>query len=87
MNLVAALSFYITLLTQVLTFAIFIRAILSWFPINASNPLVIVLFQITEPVLAPLRKVVPRLGMIDLTPLVAIIVLQIIGSMAGSIAV
>jgi YggT family protein len=35
--------------------------------------------QITEPILAPLRRIVPRIGMIDITPLVAIILLQFLG--------
>ena len=56
--------------------AIFVRAILSWFIHDPRNPLVEVLDQITEPILSPLRRVVPRLGMIDITPLVAIILLQ-----------
>jgi len=65
-------------LTQILTAAIFFRAILSWFQMDPRNPLIAVLDQITEPILAPLRRVVPRLGMIDITPLVAIILLQVI---------
>ncbi|MBI4299707.1 MAG: YggT family protein [Chloroflexi bacterium] len=73
----------IYLLTQVLTFAIFIRAILSWFPIDTNNPLANILFQVTEPVLAPMRRIVPRIGMIDITPMVAIIVLQIVGNVVG----
>jgi YggT family protein len=56
--------------------AIFVRAILSWFIHDPRNPLVQVLDQITEPILSPLRRVVPRLGMMDITPLVAIILLQ-----------
>ena len=84
MNPAAAVANFISILTTVLTFAIFIRAIISWFPIGANNPLIVVLFQITEPVLAPLRRVVPRLGMIDITPMVAIILLQVIGQMATS---
>ena len=56
--------------------AIFARAILSWFIRDPRNPLVELLDQITEPILSPLRRVVPRLGMIDITPLVAIILLQ-----------
>ena len=63
-------------LAQVLTAAIFIRAILTWFPIDPRSPLVTMLDQITEPILAPLRRVVPRIGMVDITPLVAIILLQ-----------
>lgn len=65
-------------LVQILTAAIFFRAILSWFQLDPRNPLVNILDQITEPILAPLRRVVPRIGMIDITPLVAIILLQVI---------
>ena len=36
------------------------------------------LHEVTEPILAPLRNVIPRIGMIDISPLVAIILLQII---------
>lgn len=66
-------------MTWVLTALIFLRAILSWFPIDPRNPLVTFLYEVTEPILAPLRNVIPRIGMIDITPLVAIILIQIIG--------
>ncbi len=66
---------------QLLGIAIFIRAILSWFVRDPYNPIVRALDTITEPVLGPLRQIVPRMGMMDLTPLVAIIVLSIIGGM------
>ncbi|MBI3978752.1 MAG: YggT family protein [Chloroflexi bacterium] len=72
---------FVFYLTQILTFAIFIRALLSWFPLRPENPLVIIMHQITEPVLQPLRRVVPMIGMIDITPLVAILLLQLIGGM------
>jgi YggT family protein len=68
----------------VLTGAIFIRVLLSWFPIDPRNPLVTLLYDITEPILEPLRRVVPRLGMIDITPLIAIIIIQVIGNVAAS---
>ncbi len=61
---------------QILSIAIFLRAILSWFVRDPRNPLVQLLDQVTEPILAPLRRVVPRVGMVDITPLVAIILLQ-----------
>lgn len=63
-------------LINLLSIAIFVRAILSWFQLDRRNPLVEMLDMITEPVLSPLRRVVPRIGMIDITPLVAIIILQ-----------
>jgi YggT family protein len=58
-----------------LAFAIFIRSMLSWFPIDPSGPIVRGLTSVTEPVLEPLRRVIPRIGMIDITPMVAMILL------------
>jgi len=55
--------------------AIFFRAILSWVNPDPYSPLVRALDQVTEPILGPLRRVVPRIGMIDLTPMIAIIIL------------
>lgn len=70
---------FLGLLFDVLTLAIFLRAILSWFSPAPTNMLVNILYRVTEPLLAPLRRIVPRVGMFDLTPLVAIILLQVIG--------
>ncbi len=72
------LATFLNLLFTILTFAIIIRALLSWFPIDRRNPLVQILDQITEPILAPLRRIIPTIGMIDITPLVAIILLQLL---------
>ena len=65
---------------QIMVFAIFARAIMSWFPMSAGNPVVKFLFQVTEPILAPFRRIIPRFGMMDLSPLVAIIVLQVVAT-------
>ena len=72
-------------LIQLLVLAIFFRAILSWFVRDPYNPIVQALDAITEPILQPLRQIIPRMGLIDISPLVAIIVLSIIaGMLAGS---
>jgi len=71
-------------LCQVLAFIIFLRAILSWFAISPYSPIIVFLDRITEPILAPLRRVVPRIGMIDITPMVAILLLVIIASLIGA---
>ena len=55
--------------------AIFIRSILSWFPLSPQNPFKLMVFQVTEPVLAPLRRYLPQFGSIDLAPMVIIIVI------------
>ena len=72
---------FISLLFDALTLAIFLRAILSWVAPGQTNILTNIVYQVTEPLLAPLRRVVPRVGMLDLTPLVAIVLLQLIGSL------
>jgi len=77
---VAILFNFIRLLCEVLTFAIFIRVILSWF-VTRPNTLTIILDKITEPILAPLRRIIPKAGMFDFTPLVAIILLQLIANL------
>ena len=69
---------FLRLLCEVLTIAIFLRAIFSWFSPRPTNILASVLYYVTEPVLAPLRRIVPRVGMLDFTPLIAIVILQLI---------
>ena len=64
---------------QFLGFAIFARAILSWFPIDQNGTIPQALDSITSPILDPLRKVIPPLGMIDLTPMIAMFLLLVIG--------
>jgi len=75
---VAFLVNFIGLLCDVLTVAIIFRVILSWFSPSPTNRLAIVLIQITEPFLRPLRRIIPRTGILDFTPLAAIILLQLI---------
>jgi YggT family protein len=65
-------------LFMTLQFAIIIRALMSWFNPSPENPIVRFVIEITEPVLAPLRRIVPRLGMIDITPIVAMLLMGLI---------
>ena len=69
---------FIRLLCEVLSIAIIFRAILSWFSPKPTNILAAILYQVTEPILAPLRRIIPQAGMMDFTPLAAIILLQLI---------
>ncbi|MBI4328578.1 MAG: YggT family protein [Chloroflexi bacterium] len=72
------LSNFVNILAQVLIFAIVARAILTWFPNTGNNPFVAIVYQVTEPILAPLRRIIPRIGMIDISPVVAILLLQLV---------
>ena len=76
----------INLLLLFLQLAIFARIIVSWIAPRGglNNPFVNVIFQITEPILGPLRRILPRVGMFDFSPMVAIIIIVLIQSALGS---
>jgi len=76
----------VALLCQVIAIIIFVRAILSWFATSPNSQVVLFLDRITEPILAPLRRIVPRLGMVDITPMIAIIILILIASLLSRLA-
>jgi len=76
---------FIGILFDVLTIAIVFRVILSWFSPNPTNHLAIILIQITEPILGPLRRIIPRAGMLDFSPMVAIIMLQLVSYLLRSL--
>jgi len=57
-------------------FLIIILVILSWVGQRARHPIVPLIVQLTDPVLAPIRRVVPVLGGFDLSPLVALIAIR-----------
>ncbi|MCA1927105.1 MAG: YggT family protein [Calditerrivibrio sp.] len=61
-----------------LMWLVIIRAFMSWVTPDPRNPIVQIIFSITEPILLPFRRVIPPLGFIDLSAIVAIIVLQIL---------
>jgi YggT family protein len=69
---------FLAILLQILLVAILVRVVLTWFPVDPSNPIIRVLFEVTEPVLAPFRRVIPRIGMFDLSPIAAMLVIQVI---------
>ncbi|MCL4545786.1 MAG: YggT family protein [Chloroflexi bacterium] len=68
----------VSYLLQILMFAIVCRALLSWFMPTVDNPIMRILYEVTEPILAPLRRVIPLIGAIDITPIVALFLLQIL---------
>ena len=76
----------IEILCNVLIAAIFIRVIMSWFSPRPDNPIVIILYQITEPILGPLRRIIPRMGMFDFAPMAAIFLLYIIRILVRSLS-
>lgn len=58
--------------------AIILRVVISWFPGASRGPVADVLERITEPVLGPVRRVLPAMGGLDLSPIVVIIGLNVL---------
>lgn len=55
---------------------VLIRVIMSWVNPGVNNPFTMVIYQVTEPIMAPVRRIIPPMGGLDLSPLVLIIGLQ-----------
>jgi YggT family protein len=72
------LVYLIDLFFTLLSLAILARVLLSWVRVSPYHPAVDFLYRITEPILAPLRRAIPPIGMVDISPVIAIILLQII---------
>jgi YggT family protein len=70
-------------LAYILLAAIFLRVIFSWTQFDPRNSIYQVVYEITEPILGPIRRIMPRIGMIDLTPMVASFILIFIARAAA----
>lgn len=76
-NLFASLAKITDIGLTIIYWLILIRALISWVSPDPHNPVVQFLYKVTEPILAPIRKILPldfRFG-IDLSPLIAILVI------------
>ena len=81
------LSQLVGTVVTILVLAIIIRSLLSFAPIDRSHPIVQLLFQFTEPFLRPIRNIMPSAGMFDFSPLIAILVLNVIRFVLGSLLI
>lgn len=76
-----SLASLLSVLIRIEVLLIIVRVLLSWFPgIDPWNPLVRVLRAVTDPVLLPFRRILPTFSGIDVSPLLAIVVLDTLGT-------
>jgi YggT family protein len=69
---VARLTLYVYMV------AVFIRVILSWVNPGAHHPAVVLLVSLTEPVMAPARRLIPAIGGLDLSPIMVLIAISLL---------
>ena len=68
-------------ITTVLYIALLGRVILSWLNVTPRSPfyfIATILWQVTEPILAPIRRMLPSMGMFDLSPMMALLLVTLI---------
>jgi YggT family protein len=69
------------LLLELYSLVIFARVLITWVPnLDPYHPAVQFLHQVTDPVLEPARKLIPPIGMVDISPIIVMIVLQFLAS-------
>ncbi|MCK5361502.1 MAG: YggT family protein [Gammaproteobacteria bacterium] len=70
------------LLINVFIFSILIQVIISWVNPGMHNPVMALLHSLTEPLLAPARRVIPPISGLDLSPIIVIVCLQLASMLA-----
>lgn len=71
------LSFLLINIIRILKYAILLRVLLSWVQVNPHNRFIQTLNEITEPILRFFRNLLPRTGMIDFSPILAFLALDL----------
>jgi YggT family protein len=68
----------IAALIDLYSLVVLAAVIMSWLPVNRRNPLAITVFRLTEPALAPIRRAMPSIGGLDLSPMLLLLALQVL---------
>lgn len=79
-NLVGTLAQILDFLFSAYFFLILVRVLISWVSPDPFNPIVQFLMQVTDPVLEPFRRIIPPMGPIDISPMVALLLLRALQS-------
>ena len=75
---------FIGFILQIFAYLVIARALTTWFPNARRYAIVQLLYQITDPVMTPISKLIPRIGMIDLSPTILVFTLLIISRALGA---
>lgn len=74
-NFLIALAHLLEAAITILYWLIIVRALISWVNPDPFNPIVQFLYRTTDPILAPIRKFIPNLGPLDISPIIAFFLL------------
>ncbi|MCA1667272.1 MAG: YggT family protein [Thermomicrobia bacterium] len=74
----------LSFLLVVMQFAIIGRALFSWFDPTGRTPIGAILIKITDPIIVPIRRLLPSTGFMDFSPIVALLVIFILQKLLSS---
>lgn len=82
------LSHFVDVLLTVLYFAIFIRVILSWLPLDEDGSFVSFVYLVTDPIILPIRALLDRMGLfenspLDFSTLIAMVLVMLVQTLIG----
>lgn len=77
---------FVNIFADLLIAAIFVRVIMSWIrPTGNRGRLFSFIFEITEPILSFFRRIIPRLGMLDISPIIAFLIIDFVRALLISL--
>jgi YggT family protein len=76
--LIAAVATLASAILKIYFFALIIMIILSWVAPQAGHPAALLVMQLVQPIMAPVQRVIPPLGMIDLSPIILFLAINLI---------
>jgi len=74
-------------LLTIFTYLVIIRAVMSWFVRDSMNPIYRTLIHVTEPVLSFIRRLLPNMGGIDISPIILILFIGVLKSILHKLLV
>ena len=72
------IAYLLRTILYIYLFIIIIQVIISWINPNVYNPITTIMYQISEPILKPIRQFIPSSGGLDFSPLVALIIINLL---------
>ena len=83
-NFLITVGLILETIPQIYMYIIIARALISWVNPDPYNPIVTFLYRVTEPVLYPIRKRLPAMGGLDLSPLIVLLALFLLYKFVGA---
>lgn len=81
--MIEAFAYILVLILQALTWVVFIHVLLTWV-LSPDHPIRMALGRVVEPLLQPIRDLLPSMGMFDFSPIVLLILLQLVQQLVAS---